>query len=52
MIVKTFLIYLFTVLVGVSFPRFRVEDSIRFFLKAPLAIGVVAVALQILRSLI
>jgi NADH-quinone oxidoreductase subunit H len=52
MIVKTFLIYLFTVFVGVSFPRFRVEDSIRFFLKAPLAIGVVAVALQILRSVI
>jgi NADH-quinone oxidoreductase subunit H len=50
MILKTFLIYLFTVFVGVSFPRFRVEDSIKFFLKIPAVIGIVAVALQILRS--
>jgi NADH-quinone oxidoreductase subunit H len=52
MILKTFLIYLFTVFVGVSFPRFRVEDSIKFFLKIPAGIGVVALALQILRSVV
>ncbi|MFP4483344.1 MAG: respiratory chain complex I subunit 1 family protein [Spirochaetaceae bacterium] len=50
MVIKTFLIYLFTVFVGVSFPRLRVQDSIAFFLKIPAAIGVVAVALQIIRS--
>ncbi len=50
MVIKTFLIYLFTVFVGVSFPRFRVQDSITFFLKIPAAIGVIAVALQIIRS--
>ena len=52
MILKTFLIYLFTVFIGVSFPRFRVEDSIKFFLKIPAGIGVIAVALQILRSVV
>jgi NADH-quinone oxidoreductase subunit H len=52
MILKTFLIYLFTVFIGVSFPRFRVEDSIRFFLKIPAAIGIIAVALQIVRSVV
>ncbi len=52
MVLKTFLIYLFTVFIGVSFPRFRVEDSITFFLKIPAGIGVVAVALQIMRSVV
>ncbi len=52
MILKTFFIYLFTVFIGVSFPRFRVEDSIKFFLKIPAGIGVIAVALQILRSVV
>ncbi len=43
MVVKTFAIYMVTVLVGVSFPRFRVDQSIRFFLKVPTIIGIVAV---------
>ena len=40
---KTFLVYMWSVFVGVSFPRFRVEQSIRFFLKWPLLIGAAAV---------
>ena len=40
---KTFGIYMFSVFVGAAFPRFRAEDSIRFFLKYPTLIGIVAV---------
>jgi len=43
MIVKTFVIYMFTVIIGVAFPRFRVEQSVRFFLKIPTLIGLIAV---------
>jgi NADH-quinone oxidoreductase subunit H len=43
MIAKTFAIYMFTVLIGVSFPRFRVDQSIKFFLKIPTVIGIIAV---------
>ena len=43
MIVKTFGIYMFTVIIGVAFPRFRVEQSVRFFLKIPTLIGLIAV---------
>jgi NADH-quinone oxidoreductase subunit H len=43
MIAKTFAIYMVTVIIGVSFPRFRVEQSVRFFLKVPTLIGVIAV---------
>lgn len=46
MILKTFLIYLFTVVVGACFPRFRTDQSIRFFLGVPALIGLVAVVLQ------
>lgn len=52
MVIKTFLIYMVTVVIGVSFPRFRVEDSIRFFLKIPAVIGIAAVALQIVRTML
>jgi NADH-quinone oxidoreductase subunit H len=45
MIIKTFLLYMVTVFVGMAFPRFRVDQSIRFFLKIPAAIGVLAVIL-------
>lgn len=48
MIVKTFAIYMFTVLVGVAFPRFRTDQSIRFFLKIPALIGLAAVLLFML----
>lgn len=42
-IIKTFSIYLLTVFIGASFPRFRTEQSIRFFLGVPLVIGILAV---------
>lgn len=43
MVFKTFCIYMFSVFVGVAFPRFRTEDSIRFFLKFPALIGLIAI---------
>ena len=48
MIVKTFLIYMVTVVVGASFPRFRPEQAIRFFLGVPAVIGLAAVGLALL----
>jgi len=43
MILKTFMIYMVTVAVGVSFPRFRTEQAIRFFLKVPTLIALASV---------
>ena len=43
MIFKTFAIYMISVFVGVAFPRFRTEQSIRFFLKIPLLMGIASV---------
>ncbi|MEJ2309011.1 MAG: NADH-quinone oxidoreductase subunit H [Gammaproteobacteria bacterium] len=40
---KIFLIYLFSVFVGVVFPRFRVEHSVRWFLIWALPLGVIAI---------
>jgi len=40
---KAFLIYLFSVFVGVAFPRFRVEQSIRWFLVWAVPLGVLAI---------
>ncbi len=48
MIIKTFLIYFYTVFVGAAFPRFRTDQSILFFLKIPLALGLLAVLLQLI----
>lgn len=48
MVVKTFLLYLYVVFVGVSFPRFRTEQSIRFFLGIPTLLGLAAVIMQML----
>lgn len=48
MIIKTFCIYLLTVIVGVSFPRFRAEQSIRFFLFIPTIIGLAAIVLFVI----
>ena len=45
MVLKTFLIFMFCVVVGVVFPRFRVEQSVRWFLKAPTIIGILAVGI-------
>ena len=42
---KIFLIYMFAVFVGVVFPRFRVEQSIRWFLIWAVPIGILSVVL-------
>jgi NADH-quinone oxidoreductase subunit H len=42
---KIFLIYLVSVIVGVVFPRFRVEQSIRWFMIWAVPLGVLAVVL-------
>jgi len=47
LIIKTFLIYFWSVFVGVVFPRFRVEQSVTWFLKVPLVLGVLAVIIYI-----
>jgi NADH-quinone oxidoreductase subunit H len=46
MIVKTFLLFMYIVVVGVVFPRYRLEQSVRWFLKVPALIGLLAVAVQ------
>lgn len=46
MVAKTFLIYLYVTIVGASFPRFKTEQSIRFFLGVPTIIGIIAVIQQ------
>ncbi|MBU2555847.1 MAG: NADH-quinone oxidoreductase subunit H [Bacteroidales bacterium] len=43
LIVKTFLIYFWSVFVGTVFPRFRIEQSVRWFLKVPTIIGIIAI---------
>jgi len=44
-IVKTFLVYFWSVFVGAVFPRFRTEQSVRFFLGWPTVFGAAGVAL-------
>ena len=44
-ILKVFIIYLWTVIVGAVFPRFRTDQSVRFFLAWPTAAGILAVVL-------
>jgi NADH-quinone oxidoreductase subunit H len=44
LLLKTFILLMWPVLVGVSFPRFRVEQSIRWFLGVPLILGLLSVA--------
>ena len=41
--VKVFGIYMISAFVGVVHPRFRVEQSIRFFLKWGLPVGILAI---------
>ena len=43
LVIKTFAIYMFPVFVGVVNPRFRTEQSIRFFWKWPTAFGILAI---------
>lgn len=42
---KVFLIYMFSLFVGVVFPRFRVEQSVRWFLIWAMPLGVLAIIL-------
>jgi NADH-quinone oxidoreductase subunit H len=42
-LLKVFLIYLWSAFVGVCFPRFRVEQSIRWFLIWPVPIGLLSI---------
>ena len=48
LIIKTFLIYFWSVFVGMVFPRFRVDQSIPWFLKIPLVIGIAAIVVFII----
>lgn len=45
MIIKIFVLYMWPVFIGAAFPRFRVDQSIRWFLKIPAGIGILAVLL-------
>lgn len=40
---KVFLLYLFSAFVGVCFPRFRIEQSIRFFLVWGVPLGILSI---------
>jgi NADH-quinone oxidoreductase subunit H len=43
LMLKTFCIYLITVIVGQSFPRFRTEQAIKFFITVPTLIGLAGI---------
>jgi len=43
LIIKSFFIYFWPVFVGVVFPRFRIEQSVQWFLKIPLLFGIIAI---------
>ena len=45
LILKSFLIYFWSVFVGMVFPRFKIEQSVRWFLKIPLVLGIIAILL-------
>ncbi len=47
-IVKTFLVYFWSVFVGAVFPRFRTEQSVRFFLGWPTVLGAAGLAFVLL----
>lgn len=44
-ILKTFLIYFYSVFVGAVFPRFRIEQSVVWFFKIPFVLGIIAILL-------
>ncbi|MCK5154434.1 MAG: NADH-quinone oxidoreductase subunit H [Spirochaetales bacterium] len=45
LILKAFLLYMWSVVVGTVFPRYRVDQSIRWFLKVPLVLGLLSIIL-------
>ncbi|OQY36803.1 MAG: hypothetical protein B6226_05970 [Candidatus Cloacimonetes bacterium 4572_65] len=46
MMVKVFFLYFSTVIIGVSFPRYRTDQAIRFFLKVPTVLGIISILLM------
>jgi NADH-quinone oxidoreductase subunit H len=40
LIIKGFLVYMWPVFVGQVFPRFRIDQSVPWFLKLPLLLGI------------
>ena len=44
-LIKTFIVYFWTVFVGAVFPRYRTEQSIRFLLKWPTLAGVAGIGI-------
>ena len=47
LIIKTFLIYFWSVFVGTVFPRFRIEQSVVWFLKWPTILGIIAIIIYL-----
>lgn len=47
LVIKTFAIYMFPVLTGIVNPRFRTEQSIRFFWKWPTMLGLLAIIIVV-----
>lgn len=47
LLVKAFLVYFPAIFIGVVFPRFRVDQSIRWFIGIPTAVGVIAAIFMI-----
>ena len=47
LIIKSFLIYFWSVFVGVVFPRFRIEQSVTWFIKIPALIGILAIIIYL-----
>jgi len=43
LMIKTFFIYMVAIVIGVAFPRFRVDQGIRFFFKIPTLIGIMSI---------
>lgn len=43
LMIKTFLIYMVAIVVGVAFPRYRVDQGIRFFFKIPTLVGIMSI---------
>lgn len=45
MVIKTFLLFMVCIVVGVVFPRFKVEQSVRWFLRVPTLVGLIAIGI-------
>jgi len=47
LVIKTFTLYMFPVLIGIVNPRFRTEQAIRFFWKWPTVLGLLAIIIVV-----